>query len=82
MPPSGGIHEINPNRKRNTMDNFTAVMIAEQNWDLAGVEPDLDLFLKANQHLINNGMAWSLQGFFGRQAKSLIDQGLCTPSKG
>jgi hypothetical protein len=29
------------------------------------------------QTLINNGMAWSLQGHYGRTANRLIDCGMC-----
>jgi hypothetical protein len=29
------------------------------------------------QALINNGMAWSLQGHYGRTATRLIDCGMC-----
>jgi hypothetical protein len=35
------------------------------------------------QELVNNGMAWQLQGSYGRTAMALIDNGLVTlpPSK-
>lgn len=56
------------------MDTFQAVMIAE------GVEDaDETTLIAAWQHLIDTGLAWSLQGWFGRMANHLIDQGICTP---
>ena len=33
--------------------------------------------LEAWQHLIDTGYAWTLQGWFGRRATFLIDEGLC-----
>lgn len=57
--------------ERDSMDNFTAVMIAE------GVEPaDEERQLQAWQHLVNTGLAWQLQGSFGRQAQRMIEAGL------
>ena len=54
------------------MDNFNAVGIAE------GFIPceDEDTFIKAWQHLVDTGLAWTLQGWFGRTAKVLIEQGI------
>tara|TARA_R100000030_G_scaffold96527_1_gene84743 strand:+ start:366 stop:599 length:234 start_codon:yes stop_codon:yes gene_type:complete len=34
--------------------------------------------IAAYQHLIDTGLVWSLQGRYGRQAKHLIEVGLCT----
>ena len=53
------------------MDNYTATMIAE------GVEPaDEDTQVEAWQHLVDTGLAWQLQGSFGRTAARLIEQGV------
>jgi len=30
------------------------------------------------QNMINSGMVWQLQGFYGRTAARLIEAGLCT----
>ena len=58
------------------MDNFTATMIAE-----GAQEPaDHEEYVAAWQHLIDTGLAWQLQGFFGRTASGLIEAGHCTPA--
>ena len=31
------------------------------------------------QYLIDIGLVWKLQGYFGRQAAKLIEDGVCTP---
>ena len=38
-------------------------------------------FLRAWQSLIDSGVAWQLQGWFGRVANHLIQSGTCSPPK-
>ena len=66
------------------IDAFTASMIADGCWDLAGVkvsELGIDkaevLYYKAYQHLIDTGLCWQLQGRVGREAVHLISLGVC-----
>ena len=56
-------------------DSFDAIGIAE------GFIPadSEEQVIEAWQYLIDNGMAWQLQGFFGRTASRLIEEGICTP---
>jgi hypothetical protein len=56
------------------MDSYDAVGIAE-GWIEAESE---DQLIEAWQALIDTGLAWQLQGWFGRQAQALIDAGICT----
>ena len=57
------------------MDSFTAVSIAEG--FCGGEDATEEQQIEAWQHLIDTGLAWRLQGSFGRMAKRLIDEGVC-----
>lgn len=54
------------------MDTFTAIMIVEGAQDAETLEE----YLEAAQVLVDTGLAWQLQGFFGRTCAELIQQGL------
>jgi hypothetical protein len=56
------------------MDTFTATMIAEGAEEADSEEQ----YLEAWQTLVNTGLAWTLQGFFGRTATRLLEAGLIT----
>jgi hypothetical protein len=56
------------------MDQFNAVGIAE---GFIEAESE-DQVLEAWQFLVDSGLAWRLQGFFGRTATQLIERGLIT----
>jgi hypothetical protein len=57
------------------MDSYNAVGIAE-----GFVEADSEeQVLEAWQYLVDTGMAWKLQGWFGRTAQQLINQGYINP---
>ena len=51
------------------MNNYDAVMIAE-----GVIEADEDKQIEVWQHLVDTGLAWNLQGWFGRTAMDLIEQ--------
>ena len=50
-------------------------MIIEGNQD----PETLEEYLEAAQVLVDTGLAWQLQGFFGRTCVELINQGLIRP---
>jgi hypothetical protein len=60
------------------MDTYTALMICE-----GAIDADSDEHgFEAWQYLIDTGLVWQLQGFFGRTARDLIEAGICTPATG
>lgn len=57
------------------MDDFTATGIAEGFIEAESEEQ----VLEAWQHLVDTGLAYQLQGWFGRTAQAYIDAGLIRP---
>jgi hypothetical protein len=56
------------------VDSFNAVGIAE-----GFIEADSEeQIIEAWQYLIDSGLAWKLQGWFGRTANQLIEEGYCS----
>lgn len=53
-------------------DSLTAIMEYESG------ALDENGTIKLFQHLVDTGMAWRLQGHYGRMARDLIDAGLVT----
>ena len=51
-------------------------IIAFEMGTMATGEEVLEFF----QHLVNTGMAWSLQGSYGRAATGLLERGLIRPA--
>jgi len=57
---------------KKTMDNYTAVGLAE-----GFIEADSEeQIIEAWQYLHDTGLAYELQGWFGRTATSLIEEGI------
>ncbi len=59
------------------MSNVEAIDIAEGYRDAK----DEAEYIAAWQQLIDTGLAWTLQGWFGRTAKYMIEQGYCHESR-
>ena len=58
------------------MTQYQAVGLAEG--FIEGTEEEV---INAWQYLLDSGMVWTLQGWFGRTAKSLIEQGIIKEKK-
>ena len=62
-------------------DVYTACGIIEGFVDIPkGVDSD-ETMRQAWQYLIDSGHAFTLQGWYGRNAQALIREGMCTPPK-
>ena len=59
------------------MSNIEAIDIAE---GYVSAESE-EQYIAAWQQLIDTGLAWSLQGWFGRTARQLIEEGVCCESR-
>lgn len=57
------------------LSNYRAVALAEGFED--GTEEEV---LEAWQHLVDTGLVWQLQGWYGRTARALIDAGHIAPA--
>ena len=56
------------------MNNFNAIGIAE-----GFIEPESEeQVIEAWQHLVDTGLAWEMQGSFGRMATAMIEEGVIT----
>jgi len=54
------------------MNNYTATGLAEGFIEAESEEQ----VIEAWQHLVDTGLAWQLQGWFGRTAQHLINEGV------
>ncbi len=55
------------------MTTFDAITLIEDTPDVTEEQ-----YIKAFQSLIDSGVVWQLQGWYGRTARGLIEGGFCT----
>lgn len=59
-------------------DAVNAMMRYEGGGEPLNEDEVVELF----QHLVDTGLAWSLQGHYGRTAQAMIERGMVTPKGG
>lgn len=59
-------------------DSYTACSVAE---GFSDGEPTISEQHDAWQYLVDTGLCWKLQGFYGRTASSMIEDGFILPAK-
>lgn len=57
------------------MDTFKACSIVE---GFSGEEHSEEEYIAAWQYLIDGGVCWTLQGWYGRNAMHMVREGHCT----
>ena len=70
--PDGGVY-LKRTKQMKDYDVVSALMDFE-----SGLMEDTDDVIILFQHLVDTGMAWHLQGSYGRLAESMIDNGVIT----
>lgn len=70
MPPKGGIAKQSASERENNMPNFDDIIA----WENGNMSEDREAVFF--QKLVDSGMAWTLQGMYGRRAKQLIEEGV------
>ena len=58
-------------------DVYTACGIIEEFVDIPTGVDTYEANVQAWQYLIDTGHAWTLQGWYGRNAQALIQEGIC-----
>lgn len=66
------------------MNKESVIMVRSQldmmmDWEQG--ELDEESTIELFQGLINSGLAWQLQGMYGRCADALIEEGYCSPRR-
>ena len=61
----------------NNMNTYTACSIVG---GFSGEDHTEKDHITAWQYLIDTGICWTLQGWYGRSARDLIDAGMCQPA--